>query len=53
MGYCHLLKVGKISMLLDCGVDESYTQQHLDRIVARLKRGEKVEYVLLSHSAIT
>jgi Cft2 family RNA processing exonuclease len=52
MGHCHLLRVGKITMLLDCGVDESYSQGNLDTIVKALKR-ERVEYILISHAAIT
>jgi len=49
---CHLLTVGSLRLLLDCGIDESYSSSHLDLLLSTL-RSHPVDYILLSHSALS
>ena len=44
--------MGSITILLDCGIDEAFTQSHLNDISSAL-RTFKVDYVLISHSSLT
>ena len=48
----HLLKVGGITLLLDCGVDETYSLYHLN-VIARALTEHQVDYLLLSYAAIS
>jgi hypothetical protein len=50
--YANILKVGEITLLLDCGVDEDYSELYLKHLCKVVKE-EKVDYLLLTSSYIT
>ena len=46
----NLLRVGDLTMLLDCGCDESYSQRNLDLLLDHVPR---LDYIFLSHSSLS
>ncbi len=47
----HILKIGSITLMFDCGVDESYSLSQLN-VISKGITEHKVDYLLLSQASL-